>query len=838
VSRIRDRFFPFFGVAAERAIEAAPKPHVETAPPQTPHARAPLFGVFWDAVEGRHELRALSHAKKTAEAVLAHEPEMSLKTAGDLYQMTGRFREVLADQTAREREAVGAARADFDAAPFHLREEKRRVLERAEEKLYRLETKVLHALLPEAYAAVREAARRTSGEHPYREQVIAAVLLEQGALAQMYTGEGKTLAAVMPAYLAALAGRGFHVVTANDYLARRDAEKTAKVLAALGVSVGVVAADSNTAERREAYLADVTYATAQELGFDWLRDRSVREVSERVQRKPYGALLDEADAILIDDARTPLIISSEALPPNVPELERYRDIAEVLDWKSDVEWNVDEHWAGLTNEGAKKAAVMLGCGELYSIEYTQELRGVQDALKAQYVFRKDRHYVVSKDRVLPVGNNGHALEGQRFGRGIHQALEAKERVTVQPEQRASASVTLRDYFSMYPRCAGMTGTAFTARGLFSQLYGLEVVRVPLRSELKRVDREDRLFETIAEKKAAFLQHIVAAHALGRPIIAGVEHPKTAEELARSLLALGVHAEVLTAKDDGREAEIIAQAGQIGAVTIVTARGGRGVDVRLDERAKVLGGLLVLAYEHFDSQRRDDQLRGRTARHGEPGETVFYVARDEAARTGSIEEELKSAMQLDRVMADHRRRIYELRDDLLALEDPRGVVEETIRTAIDDLFEGIGTLAPATLAGSTVLSEALSRELYAALRSIVPLPAHGPPPEWSERELLLLREDVQTFVDAVQAKRRGPADEVYTKLHEKGALLDALDEAWTWYLDQMADLRHGIAFRTYGMRDPENEFQREAWELFDNTLDFMRHQVTSKSLREQPAYARF
>lgn len=679
----------------EPLVELPPAPLSPLRRDRLPEPEGVLQG-WWhkglELIQGRGSLSEISRARRLVGQVRDLEPRFGAMSDRELRAQTAIFRDLLKLKTAPEASVLEAAERALASAAFEDRAELGERVRAARVALYKVERKVLDAILPEAFATVREAGRRATGMYPFEVQVLAGALMDRGMAAEMYTGEGKTLAATMPAYLNALAGHGFHVVTVNDYLAKRDAEEMSAIYGFLGMTVGVLQNNQRQLQidppapkngngarpepraitRKDAYACDITYATASELGFDYLRDNGVSSLSDRVQRPLSGALIDEVDAILIDEARTPLIIAQQGADPDAAALIRFRDIAERLDWKpaddgeiGDVEWNQKENWVSLTDRGEEKVARFLGVENLFTTENMDQLRQVYDALQARFLLRADEDYAVIDDKVVTIGKNGHALAGRRFTRGLHQAIEAKENVEILPDTPTRASVTMRDYFAMYALTSGMTGTALSARDLLAKVYGLEVARVPTREKLIRIDHPDLVFRTKAEKKAAFLEDVERAHRTGRPILVGVEWTSTAEDLAKDLRARGLPVEVLTAKDDDEEARIIANAGRIGAITVVTTRGGRGVDIKLGgnariiaesivkqggraadeayqkaaaesakERARVLKacGLLVMGYEHLDSRRRDDQLRGRAGRQGDPGgDDLLHLARGSALR---------------------------------------------------------------------------------------------------------------------------------------------------------------------------------------------------------------
>ncbi|MCK6545799.1 hypothetical protein L6R52_08020 [Myxococcota bacterium] len=897
-------------------LEKLPKVPLSSDVDRLPEAEGVLQGWWSQAVElltGRgFGTRELAKARKTVEAVRALEPKFAAMSDAELGGMTKHFRAELADATKSERAKLATLEAELGKVPWAERPEQRTAIEKARVALYKAEQKVLDDIMPEAFAAAREAARRSTGMFPYEVQVMGGALMGRGNIAEMYTGEGKTLAAVMPAYLGALAGHGFHIATVNDYLAERDASEMGRIFGYLGMSVGVLQANQQQmlrageagaelapCARKEAYDADITYSTATELGFDYLRDNGVRDASERVQRPLYGVIIDEVDAILIDEARVPMIIAEPGPEPDVETLIRHRDIVDGLDWKTDVEWDQEEHWVSLTETGVDKVSKALGIDTLYTSEHLDKLARTQEALHARFLLRRDQDYTVLGDRVMTIGKNGHAQEGRRYAQGLHQAIEAKEGVPILPDTAMRASVTMRDFLGMYAKRAGMTGTALSASETFSRVYSLDVVRVPQRRKLIRVDHPDQVFKTVNEKVATFVGHVKKVHETGRPILIGVEWTRTADALAKLLKDQGVDVRVLTAKNDAEEAEIIANAGRKGSVTVVTPRGGRGVDIKLGgsektwvaeimqrdglskadalrkaaverekEKAEVtaLGGLFVMGFEHCDSRRRDDQLRGRAGRQGDPGGTIFYSSLEDPLYDGmkeadrvrggevaydehttrvmtekaldhseaGINDELVLSVPFDQVFTLHRKLFYETRDDVLAIDDARPVVRETVRTAIDDVLAMVEAAIPTGRGG--VLEPAIARDLYDMLRDLLPLPEHGPPPDWADKDVATIRSEIGALTTALFERRDVAVGAPIAKVLERSALLEAFDAAWIQHLDVLTALRQGIGLRSYAQKDPRLEFKLEAAELYDELMKDVRARLTRAMMKTMPYFA--
>ena len=870
-----------------------------------------LWGRAVDFITGSTSTRETNRARKLISEVNSHAERMSTLSDADLRAQTAHFKAEIASATVTKSEALAKAEASLDSCDPSERKTARDNVSAARTALTRAEQKVLDKILPEAFATVREAAKRSTGMCHYNVQVMAGAMMSKNMVAEMYTGEGKTLAATMPAYLAALAGHGFHVVTVNDYLAKRDAEEMSDIYRFLGMSVGVLqnnsqqfqidahvegeAADAKTPKpvaRKQAYECDITYGTASEFAFDHLRDNGVKDPSQRVQRPLYGVVLDEVDSLLIDEARTPHIIAGVGAEPNAADLAKYRDLIAHIDWKTDVEWDLEEHWVSLTPEGMEKIEAALGIDNLYDAESVNHLYHVDNALRARFLLRKDEHYTVIDGEVRTVGHSGHAMMGRRFTRGLHQALESKEGLEILPENVTAASVTMRGFLAGYQKVAGMTGTAVSAKSVFKDVYGLDVARVPTRRPLIRVDHPDQVFKTSDEKIAAFLDHVAQVQKTGRPILVGVEWTSTADALGELLKAKGIDVNVLGAKSSAEEAEIIANAGRVGSVTVATTRGGRGVDIKLggnskviakqiaadegisleeasakaaamaaSERAEVLGlgGLFVMSFEHLDSRRRDDQLRGRAGRQGDPGATVVYASLDDALfdgveavqkiRDGEADFEAESARTLteraldrsenkvndvlfqslpyDNIADTYRNRFYEMRKDVIEVSDAKPIV----RGAIDDALDGYFEQAEAT--GKKPLKPKVAQELYAALGEMLPLPGGDPPPKWIEVPPKAIRADIDKLVDALLAKRDGAVGEEFARLLERDALITSMDESWSAFLDDINDLRQGIGYRAFAQKDPKLEFLTEVAELFDTMVQDVRVRMSGKLLKHMP-----
>jgi preprotein translocase subunit SecA len=712
----------------------------------------------------------------------------------------------------------------------------------------------LDELLPEAFAAVREASRRAVGMRHFDVQLIGGMVLHEGKIAEMKTGEGKTLVATLPLYLNALAGVNVHLVTVNDYLARRDAGWMGPIYQALGVSVGVLQNMMPDDERRAAYASDITYGTNSEFGFDYLRDNMAPALEYTVQRGHWFAIVDEVDSILIDEARTPLIISGE------PEqaAERYYAYARaVKDLVDGEDYEVDEkfHTASPTESGVEKVERALGIENLYAPENGQEVNHLIQAIKAKELYKRDDEYVVIDGEVKIVDEfTGRIMEGRRWSEGLHQAVEAKEGVRIQEENVTVATVTIQNYFRMYEKLAGMTGTAATEAAEFHEIYGLEVVPIPTNVPVVRLDENDLIFKTAEEKFEAVADDIEERHALGQPVLVGTISVEVSEYLSKILTRRGVKHEVLNAKNHEREAAIIEQAGQPGAVTIATNMAGRGVDIKLGEGVREVGGLYVLGTERHESRRIDNQLRGRSGRQGDPGETRFYLsAQDEVIRlfagdriftildklgpadgapiehgmlTKRIEgaqkkvEEFhfvnrKNVVKYDDVLNEQRKEVYGRRQEILEGADIRDSVLEwtwdVIEAAVDSHAGGY--------------SEEWDWDgMWIALSSIYPI--RIPQAEYEgagtpRDELLeIIYGDASEYYEE-REREWGP--ELARNL-ERWVTLQVTDTRWREHLDNMDYMRQGIGLRGYAQKDPLVEYRTEGQMMFDEMSFLIKQEV--------------
>ncbi|MDD7334533.1 MAG: preprotein translocase subunit SecA [Lachnospiraceae bacterium] len=754
----------------------------------------------------------------------------------------------------------------------------------------------LDDLLPEAYAVVREAARRVLGMEHYRVQIIGGIILHQGRIAEMKTGEGKTLVSTLPAYLNALEGKGVCIVTVNDYLAKRDAEWMGKVHEFLGLTVGVVLNDMNNDERREAYACDITYVTNNELGFDYLRDNMVIYKEQLVQRGLHYAIIDEVDSVLIDEARTPLIISGqsgkstklyEACDILARQLTRGEDIPEYS--KMDAIMGVEQEETGdfivnekdkvvnLTQEGVHKVEQFFHIDNLADPENLEIQHNVILALRAHNLMFRDQDYVVKDDQVMIVDEfTGRIMPGRRYSDGLHQAIEAKEHVKVKRESKTLATITFQNFFNKFEKKAGMTGTALTEEKEFRDIYGMDVIEIPTNRPIARVDHQDAVYKTQKEKFRAVVEEVKAAHAKGQPVLVGTITIETSELLSGMLKREGIQHTVLNAKFHEQEAEIVAQAGQHGAVTIATNMAGRGTDIKLDDDAKAAGGLKIIGTERHESRRIDNQLRGRSGRQGDPGESQFFISlEDDLMRlfgserlmevfnalgvpeneqiqhkmlTSAIEKAQqkieynnfgirKNLLEYDQVNNDQREIIYAERMSVLNGESMRDAIFKMIQDQVEKAVD-------------TCISTEISRdewdlnELNELLIPIIPL---EPVTEDSissirnSKELKqYLKEQAVLLYEAKETEF--PEIEQFREL-ERVVLLKVIDRKWMDHIDDMDQLRQGIGLQAYGQRDPLVEYKMAGFDMFDDmisaiqedTIRLLFHvKVEQKVEREQVA----
>lgn len=707
----------------------------------------------------------------------------------------------------------------------------------------------LDDILPEAFAVVREASKRVLGMRHFDVQLIGGICLHRGNIAEMRTGEGKTLVATLPVYLNALTGNGVHVVTVNDYLATRDSEQMGRLYNFLGLSTGLIVANLDYNQRKEAYACDITYGTNNEFGFDYLRDNMVSDVSQMVQRPLNYAIVDEVDSILIDEARTPLIISG----PGQRSTDNYYKLAKIVPHLvKDEDYTIDEKQKTIapTDSGIAKVEKMLGVENLYDAENIELNHLLGASLRAYAMMHRDTDYVVKDGEVVIVDEfTGRLMFGRRYSDGLHQAIEAKEGLKVERESQTLASITFQNYFRMYKKLAGMTGTAKTEEKEFIDIYGLEVLPIPPNKPLARVDLPDQIFKTKAAKYRAVVRNAVERHQTGQPILIGTTSITQSEELSDMLLRAGVPHKVLNAKHHEKEAEIVANAGQMGMVTIATNMAGRGTDITLGEGVPELGGLAILGTERHESRRIDNQLRGRAGRQGDPGSSQFFLSlEDDLMRifgadnitgimdklgmeedepiehsliTKSIERAQKKVedhnynirkyvIEYDDVMNQQREVLYEQRRRILRNESLR----DTINEMIDKLVtESVDAYADEKLYPEEWDYEGLYKHLsqYFLTEDIM---TPQDMEEYSRQELLerlleIAHAEYQDRVDML-------GDAMFGQL-EKAIMLRVVDNKWMEHLDNMDMLREGIGLRAYGQKNPLVEYKFEAFDMFQNMI---------------------
>jgi len=771
----------------------------------------------------------------------------------------------------------------------------------AEFKKQLAEGKSLDDILPDAFAAVRESASRTLGMRHYDVQLISGVVLHRGNISEQKTGEGKTLSATAPLYLNALTGKGCHLVTVNDYLSRRDCGWMGPVYNALGMTVGVIIhdaafvydatyTDENSTDpllqhlkpvsRAQAYAADITYGTNNEFGFDYLRDNMAQEKNQMVQGKLHYAIVDEVDSILIDEARTPLIISA----PDMESTDKYFQFAKlVTKLKEGDDYNIDEKMRAttLTEEGISKLEQLLNVDNIYTERGISDVHHIEQALRAHALFKKDRDYVVKDGEVIIVDEfTGRMMYGRRYSEGLHQAIEAKEGVVVQRESRTLATITFQNYFRLYDKLAGMTGTAETEKEEFYKIYGLDVVVIPTNRGMQRIDLPDRIYKDEKAKFEAVVKEIKERSKKGQPVLVGTISIEKNELLGEMLQQAGVEANILNAKQHEREAHIVTQAGKVGAVTVATNMAGRGVDIKLggdpvdkeeEQKVKELGGLLIIGTERHESRRIDNQLRGRGGRQGDPGESQFYVSLDDdlmrifgSGRIKSVMERLKvpddmpienrmvsrsleaaqkkveghhfdvrkHLVEYDDVLNKQRETIYKKRYEALDEKDLKDQVLKLVREEISEVVN-FHTMESDESAWNI-------EEIYEVVNTIFPIPAEGrlrvsdiatqagnDQEDKSVRGMLigyLYKLAVQHYnkIEEEIMADLGQADAL--RKIEKSILLRSIDLLWIEHLEALDHMRSGIGLRGYGQRDPLVEYKKEAFTLFKGLLTQIRKQV--------------
>lgn len=727
----------------------------------------------------------------------------------------------------------------------------------------------LDTILPDAFAVVREMADRVIGERHYDVQLIGSMVLHEGNVAELKTGEGKTLMSTLAAYLNALEGKGVHIVTVNDYLAQRDAGWMGQIYEALGISTGVIINEASfvydskydnehhsdprmkklrPVSRKEAYQADITYGTNNEFGFDYLRDNMVNEIDLVRQRELHFAIVDEVDSILIDEARTPLIISA----PAAENPDSYYQFAKIANRLVSEDYTLDEKRksVSLTDQGVEKVQKMLGIKNLYTPEYVRSVYHMDQALRAQTLFHRDKDYVVTNDGevIIVDEHTGRLKQGNRYNEGLHQAIEAKEGVPVLQESMTLATISFQNYFRLYKKLSGMTGTAFTEAEEFQQIYSLDVVVVPPNRTIVRKDHEDLIYKTEKGKLKAVAEAIKAYHAEGRPVLVGSGSIAKNEMIAEWLDKEGIEYEILNAKNNEREAAIVEKAGQKGAITLATNIAGRGTDIKLGDGVRELGGLVVIGSERHESRRIDNQLRGRGGRQGDPGDTQFYVSTEDdlmrifqgeriaalmdrlgvdeetAIQNKAVSKALEAAqkrvegynfdtrknvVQYDNVINRHRKVVYTMRRRILEGDNIQPEIQRLLREKVAEL---------------TVVPAKNNPRFADEFTSVIPLESEKLTTIGAEKKDKLRRELAQAAAEKLYTAKEKELGTELIRGVEREVYLQVLDTLWMQHLENMQHLREGIHWRSVGQRDPLVEYRSESQKLFDSLQQTLRDEV--------------
>ena len=736
----------------------------------------------------------------------------------------------------------------------------------------------LDDIFTEAFATAREACRRVIGEFPYPVQLMGAAVLQGGDIAEMKTGEGKTLTSVMAVYLNALEGKGVHVVTVNEYLSKRDSEWMGQIHRWLGLTVGLNLRQLSKPQKRAAYACDITYTTNSELGFDYLRDNMVTRVQDRVLRGLNFALVDEVDSILIDESRTPLIISGGQKQTANLYLQTDRFVKRLKE-EEDYEVDVKSRSVQLTEQGVSKAERVFRVENLYDLSHTQLLHHINQALKANYVMMRDVEYVVDEEEdeiVIVDPNTGRLMKGRQWSDGLHQAVEAKEGISIKQETTTLATITYQNFFRLYNKLSGMTGTAKTEEEEFLEIYNMFVVEIPTNKPVKRIDYPDAVYGTKKAKFKALVDEVVERHAKGQPILVGTIAVETSELISKYLKERKIPHQVLNAKNHAREADIIAHAGRMGAVTIATNMAGRGTDIKLGEGVRELGGLCVLGSERHESRRIDNQLRGRSGRQGDPGESRFYISlEDDLMRLFGSEKMMgmfrslgvqeneqiehrmlssaiekaqkkiesnnfatrKSLLEYDEVNNEQREVIYRERRKVLDGENMRDQIMSMISDTVDSVVD-------TCIGDDQDRSDWDLHELHSLLVPIIPLEHVTPEEDAKVRNKAEFKEYLkEKAVKLYEAKEAEFEDPEQIREMERVILLRTIDRKWMDHIDDMDQLRQGIGLAAYGQKDPKVEYKMEGYDMFnsmtsaiqEDTLKMLYHvKVEQKVEREEVA----
>ncbi len=806
-----------------------------------------------DKIFGTHSERELKRIRPIADKIEALRPEMKAKSDEELRAMTDIFKKRLA------------------------------------------EGETLDDILPEAFATVREAAVRVLGMEHFYVQLLGGIILHQGRIPEMRTGEGKTLVSTCPAYLNALEGKGVHVVTVNDYLAKRDADEMGQIHRFLGLTVGCVLNSMNSEERQEQYNCDITYVTNNELGFDYLRDNMVIYKEQLVLRNLHYCIIDEVDSILIDEARTPLIISGQSGKSTAlyemcdllaRQLKRGDDVKELS--KMDAIMNVVQEETGdfvvnekdkivnLTEAGIKRVEQFFHIENLADPENIEIQHNIILALRAHNLMFRDQDYVVKDDQIFIVDEfTGRIMPGRRYSDGLHQAIEAKEHVKVKRESKTLATITFQNFFNLFDKKSGMTGTALTEENEFREIYGMDVIVVPTNKPVIRIDRQDAVYKTKKEKLNAIVHAIEEAHAKGQPVLVGTINIDASEEISRLITKRGIQHNVLNAKFHEREAEIVAEAGKHGAVTIATNMAGRGTDIKLDDESRAAGGLKIIGTERHESRRIDNQLRGRSGRQGDPGESKFYISLEDdlmrlfgserlisafnalgipegqeiehKALSNAIESAQKkiegnnfgirkNLLEYDRVMSEQREIIYEERRKVLDGESMRDYIYKMMTDIVENSVDTV-------IGDDTPFDDWNFVELNELLLPIIPLETITPERVQKQKKGSLKQQLKEEAVKLYESKEAEFADPEQIREIERVILLKVIDRKWMDHIDDMDQLRQGAGLQAYGQRDPLVEYKMNGYAMFDemtqnireDTVRMLLHiRVEQKIEREQVA----
>ncbi|MBQ4255147.1 MAG: preprotein translocase subunit SecA [Bacilli bacterium] len=770
----------------------------------------------------RFEKRELNRYMKEAEQIMALEPEIAKLTDDELRAKTAHFQQMVKEGHS------------------------------------------LDEIKREAFAVAREGARRTIGQFPYQVQIVGALVLHGGNVAEMRTGEGKTLTATMAVYLNALSGEGVHVVTVNEYLAERDASWMGQIYRFLGLTVGVNLASKSPQEKRDAYLCDITYTTNSELGFDYLRDNMAQSTEGRVLRGLKFCVVDEADSILIDESRTPLIISGgkKSAASQYMVADRF---AKMLKPEVDFTFDIKTKTVNLTDDGDRKAERMFGVRNLYDPEHQELVHRIHQALKANYVMKRDVEYMIDKERQVQLIDQftGRIMKGREYNDGLQQAIQAKEGVEIKQETTVMATITYQNFFRLYKKVSGMTGTAKTEEEEFEKIYNMKVIVIPTNRPIQRIDDDDHIYAGHDDKIKGLVEEVKERHAKGQPILIGTVSVESNEEISAKLTAAGIPHEVLNAKNQAREAEIISHAGEKGAVTLATNMAGRGTDIKLGEGVKELGGLCVLGTERHESRRIDNQLRGRSGRQGDPGFSRFYISFDDELMRRFIDDKRreyfknvigsehlemkmlqnavtnaqkqiegrnfdtrKNLLDYDDVLAKQRQIIYDKRDRIL--------YADSIAELIHSFFEETGAYLAKKATNSGRDEGLISAE---ALQKLVS-PAYVPEgtfnaKAYEEATVEEGGEDLGAFLyNAYLRKRRTIDPKIIDKI-ERSISLTIIDRNWTRHIDTMAHLREGIGLRSYAQTNPLQDYVNEGYALFREMNDNISRESAFYLMNFQP-----